>query len=131
MMNPSRKDIEKAMKEKFGFVPDFYNALPDSALPGAWNLHEQFELEETELDNLTKELIGLSMASHIKCKYCIYYHTQTAKALGASDQQIREAIVMGGSTVLFSNSISGTQVDFEQFKKDVDQAIENMAEKAA
>ena len=122
-----RKDIEREIKDKLGFVPAFYQAMPDAGMPGGWSLHSDFELEETKLDGKTKELIGLAMASHIKCKYCIYFHTRTAEMYGASDQEIREAIAMGGVTVLFSNSISGTQQDFETFKRDVDKVIEVMS----
>lgn len=123
-----RQDVEKEIKEKLGFVPGFYKAMPDAALHGAWSLHGNFELDESSLDGKTKELIGLAMASHIKCKYCIYFHTRTSEVAGATPQEIREAIAMGGVTVLFSNNISGTQVDFDEFKRDVDKAIEMMGE---
>lgn len=130
-MQIKRQDVEKEIKEKLGFVPGFYSALADSVLPGGWSLHDHFELAETVLDNKTKELIGLAVASHIKCKYCIYFHTRAAETFGASRQEVGEAIAMGGLTVLFSNAVTGTQTDYEQFKRDVDRAIEMLAAKAA
>ena len=130
-MTTTRNDIERKIEAKLGFLPDFYRAIPDAALPGAWGLHEHFELaEDSALDPKTKELIGLAMASHIKCKYCMYFHTRTSETFGASEQEILEAIAMGGVTVLFSNAISGAQTDFEQFKRDVDRAIENLQQQA-
>lgn len=123
----TRRDVEKEVKEMFGFVPDFYKALPDHAVGSMWGIQRDLELAETKLDNKTKELIGLAMASHIKCKYCIYFHTRGAETFGASPQEIREAIATGGMTTLFSNSLTGTRTDFDEFKRDVDRAIEHLA----
>ena len=130
MKNPNRSEAEKDMKETFGFVPGFYEALPDHAVGPAWALQKHAELGETALDNKTKELVGLAIASHIKCKYCIYFHTRAADAFGASAQELREAVAMGGLTALYSNAISGAQTDFDTFKRDVDRAIEELAAKA-
>lgn len=126
MASGTRKDVQRAIKSMFGFVPGFYDSIPDAALPAAWALHEGFELAETKLDGKTKELIGLAVASHIKCRYCIYFHTRAAELNGASKEEIREAIAMSGLTVLFSNNISGVMTDFDEFKHDVDRAIEHM-----
>ncbi|MCC7380739.1 MAG: carboxymuconolactone decarboxylase family protein [Deltaproteobacteria bacterium] len=125
----TRKDVEKDIKDLFGFVPEFYTALPDAAIGALWGIQKELELKETVLDNKSKELVGLAMASHIKCKYCIYFHTRAAELFGARPQEIREAIAMGGVTALFSNVISGTQVDFDRFKRDVDRAVEHLSAK--
>jgi AhpD family alkylhydroperoxidase len=123
-------NVDKEIKETFGFVPEFYDVLPKSAREAGWRLHQQFEHPDyTALDNKTKELIGLAMASHIKCKYCIYFHTRTSETFGASPQEIKEAIAMGGLTVLFSNSLTGSQLDFDKFKKEVDRALEYVTSK--
>jgi len=127
MSDYERKQTEKQIQAKLGFTPSFYESMPDAALPGAWQMQEQLELSETALDNKTKELIGLAVASHIKCKYCIYFHTRGAKLFGANKQEIREAIAMGGLTVLFSNNVTGTQTDFDTFKREVDRVVEHLS----
>lgn len=120
-------DIDREMKETFGFVPKFYDALPKTGREGAWRLQKQLELaDDTALDPKTKELIGLAMASHIKCKYCMYFHRRTSETFGATPEELREAIAMGGTTVFFSNSLSGMGVDFDEFKREVERAIEHM-----
>lgn len=126
----SRRDVDKEIKDVFGFVPEFYSAVPDHGAGPVWRLQKELELGDTELDHKTKELIGISMASHIKCKYCIYFHTRAAETFGASPQEIREAIAMGAMTVLYSNTISGVRTDFDTFKRDVDRAVEQLAAKA-
>jgi AhpD family alkylhydroperoxidase len=124
------KQIEQEMIAHFGFAPDFYNTLPRAGLPHEWAVHRDFELAETAIPNKYKELIGLAMAAHIKCRYCIYFHTQAARAFGATDEELKEAVFMGGLTVQYSNAITGMRYDFEKFQGEVDRAIEFMTEQA-
>jgi AhpD family alkylhydroperoxidase len=120
----NRKEMEKEIKEAFGFVPEFYSSLPDVTAEHAWGAQRDLEMGESALDGKTKELIGLAIAAHIKCKYCIYFHDKAARMHGANEEEIREALAMSGLTVSFSNSISGVGTDFDKFKKDVDRGME-------
>ena len=122
-MHSQRKTAENQITELMGFVPDFYKALPDATFNEAWQLQRSLELGETVLGAKTKELVGIAVASQIKCKYCIYFHTKAAETFGASKEEIREAALMGGMTNMMSNAISAGQVDIDDFKKDVDRAI--------
>ena len=92
--------------------------------------HRDFELAETAIPNKYKELIGLAVAAHIKCRYCIYFHTQAARANGATDEELKEACAMGGLTVQYSNAISGARYDFEKFEREVDRAVDYMTSQA-
>ena len=125
-----RKEVEREIHDHFGFVPNFYKALPDTALEQEWSVQRDFELGETALPNKTKELIGLAVAAHIKCKYCIYFHTKAAQAFGATDEELKEACFMGGMTVQYSNVVTGAQIDYEQFKRDVDKGVQYMLSRA-
>jgi AhpD family alkylhydroperoxidase len=118
------------MTELFGFVPKFYAALPESVLDDEWAVQRDFELGQTVLPNKVKELIGLAIAAHIKCGYCTYFNTKAARAFGATDDELREAVFMGGLTVQFSNAVTGAQVDVTQFRSDVDRAIAHMTARA-
>ncbi|MGZ5158711.1 MAG: carboxymuconolactone decarboxylase family protein [Caldimonas sp.] len=120
------KQVEQEMIAHFGFVPDFYQTLPSVALPQEWGAHRDFELSETAIPNKYKELIGLAVAAHIKCRYCIYFHTQAARANGATDEELKEACFMGGLTVQYSNAITGMRYDFEKFQGEVDRAVDYM-----
>jgi AhpD family alkylhydroperoxidase len=113
----------------FGFVPQFYESMPEAIRAAGWGVQRDLELSETRLDNKTKELIGLAVAAHIKCRYCIHFHTEAARANGASDAELREAVAMGGLTVLFSNMITGAQTDFERFKAETNRAIQHISAK--
>jgi AhpD family alkylhydroperoxidase len=124
------KQIENELTAHFGFVPHFYQALPESALGHEWAIQRDLELGDTLIPQKYKELIGLAVAAHIKCRYCIYFHTQGARAHGASDEELKEACFIGGMTVQFSNSLTGMQVDLEQFKDEVDRAVGYMTSQA-
>ena len=124
------KQIEQEMIAHFGFVPEFYDTLPQAALPHEWAAHRDFELAETAIPNKYKELIGLAVAAHIKCRYCMYFHSQAALAHGASDEELKEACFMGGLTVQYSNAISGAGYDLEKFQREVDRAVDFMTSQA-
>lgn len=121
-----RARSEREIEEMFGFVPSFYQAMPDAAFQHAWGLQRDVELKETALDPITKELIGLAVAAHIKCRYCIYFHTEAALHHGATHEQLQEAIAMGGLTVLWSNAVTGAQIDLDHFRGEVDRALEHV-----
>ncbi len=120
----TRKQAEKEIESTFGFVPEFYSTIPDKALPAYWSVQRDLELNQTVLDNKTKELIGLAVAAQIKCQYCTYFHSRAAQSFGASNEEIKEAIAMGGTVPLFSNSLNGMRYDIDKFKREVERAVE-------
>jgi AhpD family alkylhydroperoxidase len=120
------KQIHQEMTAHFGFAPDFYGTLPEATLANEWGVHRDFELAETAIPNKYKELIGLAVAAHIKCGYCVYYHSQVARANGASEEELKEACFMGGLTVQYSNVLTGMRYDFEKFQREVDRAVDYM-----
>lgn len=104
----------------FGSVPSFVKALPKSALAGLWQQEKDLELsDKTALPPKTKALISLAVAAQIPCEYCVWADTMTAKQLGATDEEIGEAVAMAGLTRNWSTMFHGLQVDFDQFKKEM------------
>jgi AhpD family alkylhydroperoxidase len=111
------KDIQATL----GSVPDMFKTLPDVAVAGAWSEIKGVQLNpKTALDGKTKELLGLAVASQIPCQYCIYFHTIAAKANGASDEEIKEAVAMAAIVRHWSTMLNGSQVDLATFKKQTD-----------
>ncbi|MDX8477082.1 carboxymuconolactone decarboxylase family protein [Mesorhizobium sp. VK24D] len=111
------KDIQATL----GSVPDMFKTLPDVAVAGAWAEIKGVQLNpKTALDGKTKELMGLAVASQIPCQYCIYFHTLAAKANGASDEEIKEAVAMAAIVRHWSTMLNGSQVDLATFKKQTD-----------
>ena len=120
------QDIEQT----FGFVPDFFKKMPEAAIAGAWMEMKSLQLNpKTKLDGKTKELIGLAVSAQIPCHYCVYFHTQAAKANGATDDEIKEAVAMAGITRHWSTVLNGMDIDFVTFKSDTDAALKAAGER--
>ena len=77
-----------------------------------------------------KELIGLAVSAQIPCHYCVYFHTAAAKANGATDEEIREAVAMASVVRHWSTLLNGMQVDPAVFRREVDTVLRHAAEKA-
>ncbi len=113
-----RTEVLKEIEGQFGFAPDWIKEIPESAIGNVWGLMKEVQLLKTGIPNKYKELIGLAVAATTKCRYCIFFHTEAAKANGATDNEIKEALMMAGATNLFSTWINGSEYDFEKFKKE-------------
>jgi len=121
------KDIQATL----GMVPGFFKAFPQSGIAGAWAEFKTIQLNpNTQLNGKTKELIGLAVAAQIPCTYCIYFHTAAAKANGATDEEISEAVAMAAISRHWSTVLNGMQVDLAAFKNDTDTVLKLVGEKA-
>jgi AhpD family alkylhydroperoxidase len=120
-------DIEKTL----GKVPSFFKLFPEAGIAGAWQEFKTVQLNpKTKLDGKTKELIGLAVAAQIPCHYCIYFHTAAAKANGASEEEVREAVAMSAIVRHWSTVLNGMQVDLAGFKQETDEVLRMAGEKA-
>jgi AhpD family alkylhydroperoxidase len=121
--NPAAATL-KEIEATVGFVPGFMRAIPPTLLPSMWDATKSFEMNPTTaLDGKTKQLIGLAVAAQIPCDYCIIYHTEAARAEGATQLQIQEAVAMAALTRQGSTLMNGLQVDRAQFKKDLERLM--------
>ena len=112
------------MKEMFGGVPSVFQGYPKSAMAGGWALMKSTDLNEnTALTPKIRELIGLAVAAQIPCHYCIYFHTKAAKAFGATEEEIKEAVHMSSLVRHWSTMLQGSQFDLEEFKAETDAAF--------
>lgn len=122
----SREKIYKEIKEMFGVVPSMFKEVPDSSLELEWQLFKRVQFDKGPIPNKYRELIGLAISAVTKCKYCIFYHTELAKLYGATKEEIEDAIHFAKSSVGWSTYLSGLQMDFDQFKKDITQACDHV-----
>ncbi|MFN3743880.1 MAG: carboxymuconolactone decarboxylase family protein [Hyphomicrobiaceae bacterium] len=121
------KDIEQTL----GIVPTFFKLFPEAGIAGAWAEFKSVQLNpKTKLDGKTKELLGLAVAAQIPCTYCVYFHTAAAKANGASEDEIREAVAMGAIVRHWSTVLNGMQVDQKSFQNETDTVLRLAGEKA-
>lgn len=121
------RDIQQTL----GIVPGFFKQFPESGIAGAWAEFKSVQLNpKTRLDGKTKELLGLAVAAQIPCQYCVYFHTAAAKANGATDEDIREAVAMAAIVRHWSTVLQGMQVDLDGFKRETDTVLRLAGEKA-
>lgn len=122
----TREDIYKDIEETFGLVPTYMKTMPEEYLEEEWELTKKLQLSKTNIPNKYKELMGLALSAATRCRFCSFFHTEAAKAFGATDEEIEEAVHFAKLSIGWSTYIHGMQVDYEQFKNEVRQAIEYM-----
>ena len=82
--------------------------LPDQALKPHWDEQLAVMNPKGALDAKTKNLIALGVAAQIPCAYCVYALTKGAKAAGATDAQIKEAIATAALVRFNSTMLNGS-----------------------
>jgi len=117
----TRKEVYADIKEMFGLVPKFFQIIPDSTIEMEWQLFKRVQFEEGAIPNKYRELIGLGIAAVSKCKYCVAFHTVAARLNGATDAEIEDAIHFAKSSAGWSAYLNGFALDFNEFKKELDE----------
>ena len=77
------------------------------------------EGKEAKLDAKSRELIGLGVSAQILCQYCVYSHMKKARAKGASEAEIREAVAAAATVRQWSTVLNGMGYSFEAFKAEL------------
>jgi len=126
-----RGDVLREVKESFGIVPDWVNAIPEPALAGFWAQMRDFYLAETKIPNKYKELIGIGVSGATRCKYCQLFHTEGARLNGATDEEIAEASMMSGLTMQASTFLNSMGTDYEQFRRETMQIVDYVKKQQA
>jgi AhpD family alkylhydroperoxidase len=116
------------MATALGAVPPFIAVLPEGAQPGAWALLKGSSGNPGgEIPAKYRELIALGVAAQVPCSYCVYAHTAFAKANGATDAEVREAVAYAGEVRLWSTILNGNQYDLAKFKSEIDGILAHAA----
>jgi AhpD family alkylhydroperoxidase len=121
-----KEEVLKEIEQTFGVIPSMFKALPESTIELEWNLMKRVQMEEGPIPNKFRELIGVAIAAISKCRYCSYFHTEMAKLNGATDAEIEDAIHFAKSSAGWSTYINGLQLNFEEFKAEIDMACEHV-----
>ena len=102
-------------------APEFMkNTYPQQAIESALNDMMILQGEDAAISAKTRELISLGVSAQIPCTYCIYFHTIAARAAGATDAEIKEAIAAAAQARKWSTILNGSLYDEEAFRKEVD-----------
>lgn len=126
----SYEETKKEIETEFGIFPTLFAVYPKEALTGAWENWKQINGPKSMIPPKYRELLQLSVSSQIPCDYCVYFHTESAKAYGATEEEIKEAVAHGAQTRHWSMILQGNQVDFEEFKTELNDMMKHMSEKS-
>lgn len=118
------KDIE----ETLGFVPEFFRKYPKEGITGAWIEMKQLEMGKTNINAKNKQLLSLAVAAQVPCDYCVQFHSSLAKAHGASEAEIKEAVALAGGVRHWSTFLNGADIDKKQFDADVEKLVQHIKE---
>ena len=98
----------------------------DPAVDHSWGLMRDLELDETELPNREKALVGLGAAAAIQCPYCIHFHTEEAKLHDVTETELTEATNVAGVVRYFSTILHGSQEDLDDFEAETSEIVEHI-----
>ena len=97
----------------------FNSVYPESILKSAdayfkaqMGLYKKGAIAEKEA-----HLVALGTSSAVKCQYCIPYHIAELKRLGASEDEIKTAVLIAADIMKMSTLFYGNEFDLEAFKK--------------
>ena len=108
------------IKDAFGFVPTFMQEYPEHGIRGAWIMTRDMEFsDKTELSPKVKALINIAVGAQIPCQYCVFADTEAARAAGATEGEIKEAVGQAALTRHWSTILNGLQIDFDAFKTEM------------
>jgi AhpD family alkylhydroperoxidase len=95
-------------------------AYPKSASAGAWAMSKGLEIDgDNALEPKVKSLINLAVAARIPCRYCAWFETEMAKAHGATNEEVAEAVTQAAYVRHWSTVLNGLQIDFDTFKTEL------------
>jgi AhpD family alkylhydroperoxidase len=125
------EDTYRDIEATLGVVPGFFRAYPETGLPGAWAAFKRVQVaENTTLTPKVKQLIGLAVSAQVPCSYCVYFHTEVAKAYGATPEEIKEAVALAAISRHWSTVLNGNAIDMASFRSEVDTSLRIAAERA-
>ncbi len=117
------KKVQAEMEEAFGTFPVFMKVFPEHLRAAAWEWMKAWHSPEATIPAKYSELIALGAASLIPCNYCVYYHTEMAKMLGATEAEIQEAVAKAAEVSHWSTVVNGAGIEFEAFKAEIDKML--------
>lgn len=103
-------------------VPRFIQeTFPQHAVGPAFDTFKKIMLHpDSALDAGTRELIALAVSAQVPCDYCVYYHQKAARAHGADESTIKEALAVAALVRKWSTILNGSDYDAQQWRAEVD-----------
>lgn len=130
----SADDYEKTLgeiEEAIGLVPGLMEALPEEDLVSEWPTFRRYTLAESEIPPKYREFVGLAVAANIKCPYCELFHRGAAQLHGATEEELREVVVLAGLTARWCAMIHAEHYDYDTFAEEFEGIGAHLREEGA
>src|SRR5208283_4164934 len=99
-------------------APKFFTDVsPAPSAAAAWQEYMAVMNPKGALDDKTKQMIALGVAAQIPCEYCIYAHNKAARAAGATDAEIKEAISAAALVRKWSTELNGRNLRLADIRR--------------
>ena len=97
----------------------FNSLYPTSILKSADQFYDAMDaiMKNGAIKEKEAHLIALGTAAATKCNYCIPYHLAEAKRLGATEEEIKTAVLIASDVLRMSTLLYGNEYDLVEFKK--------------
>ncbi|MFT3841891.1 MAG: carboxymuconolactone decarboxylase family protein [Myxococcaceae bacterium] len=130
--SPDQVELHAEIAKAFGGTePDAFKRYPAASLSALWKQVKAVTMNaNSALPVKTKALISLAVATQLPSALCVRDYTAMARANGASDQEISEAVAMSGFTRSASTVLNGGLTDETQWRKDIDTIIKHVSQPA-
>jgi AhpD family alkylhydroperoxidase len=123
---PLHAEIAKAFG---GTEPEAFKRYPQAALGSLWKQVKAVTMNpNSAIPVKTKALISLAVATQLPSAGCVKDYTAMARANGATDEEISEAVAMSGLTRSASTVLNGSLTDETQWRKDVDTIVKHVSQ---
>jgi AhpD family alkylhydroperoxidase len=114
-----RQEVYREMRQRLGTILSSFDRIPDEFIDSEWDLFKRLGLGETLIPNKYKELIGVAVAATTRSPYSILLHSEMARARGASDAEVTEAVLHARMVSGWSLYHGGLQEDCGRFAAEV------------
>ena len=97
----------------------FNSLYPTSILKSADQFFDAMDalIKNGAIEEKQAHLIAIGTAAATKCKYCIPFHLAEARRLGATEEEIKTAVLIASDVLRMSTLLYGYEYDLEEFKK--------------
>ncbi len=99
--------------------PFFKETYPASALKPAWEEYQAVYSDKGAVNAKMKQLIALGVSAQVPCQYCVLAHASKARKLGASEEEIKEALAVASMVRKWSTVLNGANYDMNKFKAEI------------
>lgn len=109
-------EILKEIENYFGFVPKIFQVLSDNPpVLKAYFEKSDVIMKDDSLSILIKEFVAIGAAAALGAEHCLSTHLKVARDLGATNDQVLSAIIMG-STIAETNVLAQSLRVYEDLK---------------